>query len=83
MNDPAFIEAAESLGVRMLKLGGSADADRIQWAYREVLARPAKPEEVGVIEYLVSQFRKKKDESAAWTAAASLLLNLDETITKE
>jgi hypothetical protein len=84
MNDPAFVEAAEYLAKRMLSEGGSSDPDRVRFAFREVLARDPRPNEANLLTSFLGEFRKRKgSDGAAFTAAASLILNLDETVTKE
>lgn len=39
MNDPQFVEAARSLGERMLREGGAALESRLSWLFREVAGR--------------------------------------------
>jgi hypothetical protein len=83
MNDPAFTEAAQALGQRM-RNAASTDAERIQWIFREVLSREPKPEESTELKLFLDGMRqRKRSDDAAFSATASLVLNLDETITKE
>jgi len=49
LNDPQFVEAARALGERMLKQGGGTDEERVKWAFREVIGRPANAKELPVL----------------------------------
>jgi hypothetical protein len=99
MNEPAMVEAAQHLGMRMLKEGGNDDSARLAYGFRLVTSRAIQPRESAVLqqtlEKLRSDFRGDGDaakallktaepdsDGAAYTALAGLLLNLDETITK-
>jgi hypothetical protein len=106
MNDVAFVEAARSLGQRMIKEGGGDAASRLRYGFRLVTGRaPAAREEQILrdnlqyhldhfsgkpkeIQALLSQGESRSDPSldprelAAYASVGSLLLNLDETITK-
>jgi mono/diheme cytochrome c family protein len=46
MNDPAYVEAAQALARRMVREGGSTDADRAVLGFRLVLARLPGPAEI-------------------------------------
>jgi hypothetical protein len=46
MNDPAYVEAAQALARRMVREGGSTDADRAAHGFRLVLARRPTPAEI-------------------------------------
>ncbi len=106
MNDVTFMEASRRLAERLLREGGRDTADRIDYLYRLVLARPADPAERQVVLEMLHRFESRyaadRDaaksflrqgdspvakldarELAAYTAVASLILNLDETITSE
>ncbi len=107
MNDVTYVEASRKFAERMMKEGGASPDQRIDYAFRLALARPAKPQEQSVLLDTLSQFKAhyqaKPDaavkylsegnsprdpkldpvELAAYTAVASLIFNLDETITKE
>jgi len=90
LNEPLFVEAAKALAQKTLHEGGSSDAQRLEYAFRRVLTRKPSAEEAST---LMALFRKQYDRYAgagahlgevqAWTAVARVLLNLDETITKE
>ncbi len=107
MNDIAFLEASRNLAERMLVKGGLTAEQRIDYGYRLLLARPAKPEEQKILQQTLAGFESNfrlnpraaeeylsygeslrtpnldPIELAAYTGVASLLLNLDEAITKE
>jgi hypothetical protein len=76
LNEPLFVEAAKALADLTLKEGGKTDADRIAFAFRRCVARPPTTQESAVLMNLL-----KKDNN--WTAVSRVILNLDETITKE
>jgi hypothetical protein len=106
LNDPQFVEAARALAVRILTDGPAEDEQRIRWAWRLVLSRHARPDEVSLLSELLRKHRAAFDaapgaadaltsvgisprpksmdtnELAAWTSIARVLLNLNETITR-
>jgi hypothetical protein len=45
LNDPVFLESARALALRTLEAGGSTDAERLDFAFRRVLARHPLPAE--------------------------------------
>jgi hypothetical protein len=107
LNEKSYVEAARVFAQRVLQEGGESLNQRINFAYKTVLARPPSPKErkilTGVHTDMVTTYQnnlkaavdlittgtaKRVDnlnelELVAWTAAANVLLNLDETITKE
>lgn len=96
MNDPAYLEAAKALAGRMMKEGGATDSERIGYGFRLCTCRLPEAGEGSRLAKLVRDLRKrytaKPDEAkklasgpeeAVWTMVANVLLNLDETITKE
>jgi hypothetical protein len=86
MNDVTFLEAARALAGRMLREGGPTETERIAYGFSLATARPPKSRESDI---LLSSFHYYQDtlktdpEVAAYTAVASLILNLDVTVTKE
>ena len=96
LNDEAFWEAAQAMARRLEKEGGSDARSRIDYGYLLAASRHAKPKE---LDYLAkyqadeqAHFAAHMDETqkiggtpetASWTMVANVLLNLDETITKE
>ncbi len=76
LNEPLFVEAAEALAKLTQKNGGETDQERIAYAFRRCVARPPTPQETSV---LLNLLNKQKN----WTAVSRVILNLDETITKE
>jgi mono/diheme cytochrome c family protein len=81
LNDTAFVELAEALAQRLQRQG--PDSDRITTAFRLCLSRPPKPAEHRRLKSVVDEERRLHGESAAWSTLARVLLNLDETITRE
>jgi hypothetical protein len=96
LNDPAFVEAAKALAKRMMTEAGEGLEERVALGFRWCVARRPAPDEVKRLGALYQQQleRYRKDEAsakklagspehAAWTVVANVLLNLDETLTKE
>jgi Protein of unknown function (DUF1553) len=84
LNEPLFLEAAQALGKKTLAEGGKTDAARIQFAVRRVLSRNATAAELGELQAFLDKQKKRFPEGdGAYAALARVLLNLDETITKE
>jgi len=106
MNDPTFVEASRKFAERIIREAPAYRRDRINYAYRLALARPARQVEtdvlIGVLDTQLARFHKDRAlaekllsvgeskrnpdtdaaELAAWTTIASMILNLDETLTK-
>ena len=75
LNEPVFVEAARALAKRTETEGGASDRDKLDYAMLRVVSRkPTEPEARELLSFL-----KRND----WNALARVLLNLDETITKE
>jgi hypothetical protein len=103
LNDPAFLEMAQALAVRVLDSSKRDFSTRLERAYLDTLARqPSPKEQARMKEYFDKQQAILADdatsiaqlaphspdgstplEMAVWTAMASVILNLDEFITRE
>lgn len=106
LNDVQFVEAARFLGERMIRKGGSSDAERLTYGWRLAVTRQPDALELNTLqkglENHLKHYRNHPDEAkalirigekehgssdpvelAAYAAIANLLLNLDETITRE
>lgn len=90
LNDPVFFEMAEVFGGRILRDGGSSDTERIRFAIRSCLSRPANDREVErLIKYLeherslTDEMQRKATEEWCWTKVASVLLNLHEFVVRD
>jgi hypothetical protein len=107
MNDEAFLEASRKLAERLLREGGGTPEERVDYAYRLALARPATPSEKQILLAGLKRFQDRygadqksaegflgygdsvrdarfsAPELAAYTAVASIVLNLDEVVTKQ
>ncbi len=99
LNEPLFLETARSLAKKTLAEGGASQSDRINYAFRRCVSRaPSDAERAELQALLERQTARFKDsklktagitggeenpELAGWTVLARVLLNLDETITKE
>jgi hypothetical protein len=82
LNEPLFFEAAQALGVRALEEGGATNRSRIAYAFRLCTGRAADADEISELERFLNR-QRRLNPALAWTALARVLLNLDETITKE
>lgn len=83
LNDEAFFEFAEALGRRIERSERRTDAARIDHAFQLCVARkPSAAERRQLLAVLASE-RASTNSKDAWTAVARVLLNLDETITRE
>lgn len=88
LNDQAFFECAQALATRMREPESAAStttvpADRFKSAFEWCVAREPDTEEVAALASLFQHELQAKNEDAAWLAVARVLLNLDETITRE
>ncbi|WP_321477428.1 PSD1 and planctomycete cytochrome C domain-containing protein [uncultured Paludibaculum sp.] len=83
LNEPLFMEAAQALADLALKQGGQTDAERITFAFRRCVARPPAGPELSELLTLLKKQEARMEPAQAWTMLARVLLNLDETITRE
>jgi hypothetical protein len=89
LNDQQFYELAQALGARVLRDVGESDADRLEYAFRLCLTRRPGPDEAKRLQDLIGAELRQLDgdpkakQAEAWTTVARVLLNLDETITRE
>ncbi len=98
LNDPVYIEAAQGLAKRMLKASRGSLEQGIQYGFRCCTARMPQPQELDRLQALyhrmLERYRTNPEATrklvgnndptlAAWTMVAHVMLNLDETITKE
>ena len=83
LNDSAYVEFAQALAARLIKEAKTDDA-RIAHAYQLCVSRPPLDRERGALMRLLAAERKSNAaEPQAWQAVARVMLNLDETITRE
>jgi hypothetical protein len=81
MNEPGFYEAAQELGKRIATETDGDDAARVSWAFRLVTARePTAAEKTELIAAWLQA--RKLDAKNANVLLASILLNLDEAVTR-
>ncbi|MEZ5385495.1 MAG: PSD1 and planctomycete cytochrome C domain-containing protein [Prosthecobacter sp.] len=83
LNETMSMEAAKALGQRMWKEGGTTDAARIAHGFKLCTGRSPTPKESGVLLDMLQRHHAKTGEIDSRTLVARVLLNLDETITKE
>ncbi len=83
LNETMSIEAAKALGARMWKEGGPDDASRIAHGFQLCTGRAPSDQETSVLLTMLKRHQSKPGEIAPHTLVARVLLNLDETITKE
>ena len=89
LNDQQFYEFAEALANRVLKSTAKNDSERIENVFILCLTRkPGEAEKKRLQELLTQQFAQEQGEESArrkeaWKTLARVLLNLDESITRE
>ncbi|MDZ4403821.1 PSD1 and planctomycete cytochrome C domain-containing protein [Prosthecobacter sp.] len=83
LNDTAYVEFAQALATRLLK-EAKTDDTRITQAFQLCLSRPPNDRESQSLTRLLRAERASgSPEPQAWQSLARVLLNLDETITRE
>ncbi len=109
LNETVFVEAAQSLALRILREGGSDDVARVRLGFELCTARtPSEAETAEVLKLLDSQRKRLAEgwlnpreiatgdpaklpelpegcspqDAAVWTLVSRVLLNLDETLSK-
>ncbi len=89
LNDEAFYECAEALARRVISEKIGTDSDRLDYAFRLCVARGPSAGEKQRLSRLLSQQLDQTigdpnaKQAEAWTTVSRVLLNLDETITRE
>jgi hypothetical protein len=96
LNEPVFMECAQALGQKAIVEGGATDGERLSYAFRRCVARKPSAEESAELLTLLATEKQRfaragvklpagiaGADAAAWTVVARVLLNLDETVTKE
>jgi hypothetical protein len=84
LNDPIFVETARALAQRILTEVPQDDVARLDRSFQLCLGRrPDEQERERFLNFLAEQrTRYANDLPAAWTGVATVLLNLDETLTR-
>jgi hypothetical protein len=78
LNDPVFVEAARALALRATSQAGTFDT-QLDRAFAWTLGRSPDPEE----RQWLTRYYQEQPPQMAWTGLASILLNLDEFVTRE
>ena len=80
LNDPTYVEAARVFAERIIR-SGTDDAGRLEFAFRQALSRPHKPDEIKLLRALLEKHRK--EYSADANAAKSLVATGDAPAAKD
>lgn len=84
LNDPAFFEGAQAMAKRILAEGGDTTRSRVEYGFRLCTSRRPQPAELDrIVKWYEAEKAAEGAEQKAWTMLANVLLNLDETLTKE
>ena len=76
LNDPQFVEAARAFAERILHRQGT-DRERLEWAFRETLARAPRADELAVLQRALA---RERAAFAAEPAIALQLLSMGESL---
>jgi len=83
LNDSAYVEFAQALAARLLK-EAKTDEARITLAFQLCVSRsPIAQERQSMSRLLLAERATKATEAQCWQSLARVMLNLDETITRE
>lgn len=83
LNDPVFVECAQSLGGRIRRATGDRDA-RLRLAFQVCTGRPATARETLVLRELADALHATgAGDEAVWSGVARTLLNLEQFIMRE
>ncbi|QEG01712.1 Planctomycete cytochrome C [Stieleria maiorica] len=67
LNDPTFVEAARVFAERIMREGGSDVDQRLRWAYRSAVSRPAEPriaeQLAAIFESHLTHYRSNRDQA--------------------
>lgn len=69
LNDPSYVEAARAFAEVLLREGGATPQERLQFAFRRALSRPATSEELQVLETLLFAHYSQYESDPAAAAA--------------
>ena len=83
LNETMSMAASKALGERMWKEGGSDDAAHIAYGFQLCTGRQPTAKDTAVLVDMLKRHQPKPGEIVSHTLIARVLLNLDETITKE
>ena len=88
LNDPAFYEMAEALGKTIASWNLESDEARLTRAFQRCTSRLPSPEEKSMLLDFITREKQRMASSSdssseVWLSLARVLLNLDETITRE
>ena len=83
LNETMSLEAAKALASRMEREGGPTEAGRLDYGFRLCTGRHPSETETQTLLALMTRQAKRSGALEPMVAVARVLLNLDETITKE
>ena len=81
LNDAAFVDLADQLAQRLQT--GAGGTEPLAYGFQLCTGRRPKPVELERLLRILDGERRAGSESEAWRTVARVLLNLDETITRE
>jgi len=84
LNEPLFVECAQALGRLTVAEGGGSNEARLRFAFQRSLSRQPTADELATMQKLITQQQERgATGDSLWTTVSRVLLNLDETLTKE